>query len=312
MSFPIPVAVCSLVPTVTGLVVNAFITLVNIRNYLREQGLKPCDKILMALCLTRFLLQWTFLLDIIGILLQLIPFSTFAIYCIFYVVEQFLDYFSRWLAMWLSILYYVNITIFKNVLVLYLKSRIPHVTSYMIFVSAFLSFGPGLIYSLTSSEVSCLRVSNQSLSKNATYETKEFLSISFVFGQCLPSVIEMVSSIYLLWTLFAHVNYTKANVSSFTAPNMDAHWSAIRCILLLYFMSACNFIGNLILYFFSNDSFGSSLSYIITFAYPTLHSVVFVLNHSKLKKELAKILYCEKSVVGFRAETVVRSSLGQA
>ncbi|OCT81561.1 hypothetical protein XELAEV_18028384mg [Xenopus laevis] len=298
MLISIEVAVFSLVPTVIGLVVNAFITLVNIQYCFREPGLKPCDKILTALCLSRLLLQCTFLLDIIGILLQLIPFSPFDIYCIFYVVEQFLDFFSRWLAMWLSILYYINITIFKNVLVLHLKSRVPHITSYLILISAFLSFGPGLIYSLTSSEVSCLRVSNQSLSENGTYETQDFLAISFLFGQCLPSVIEMLSSVYLLWTLVAHVKRTKTNVSSFTAPSMAAHWSAIRCILLLYFMSACNFIGNLILYFFSYDSFGSSLSYITTFAYPTLHSIIFVLNHSKLKKDLEKILSCERPFCG--------------
>ncbi|NP_001165470.1 bitter taste receptor 7 [Xenopus tropicalis] len=247
-------AVCCGVIMAAGLAVNGFITLVNITEWLREGRLKLCDKVLTILCLTRFFLLWIFFLEMIGVLLQLIPFSAFGIYCIFYVFELSLDYFSRWVAMWLSVLYFVMITISKQPFMLSLRSKIPSITRSMLWVSILLSFFPALTYSLTEKDFPCVQNPDTNISANGTSGfPRPFLLTSFFFGHCVPYMMEMVSSVYLLCTLFVHVKHTETKVSSFSTPNMAAHWSVIQYIFVLNFMSMCNFVANIFIWFWISD-----------------------------------------------------------
>ncbi|XP_018117898.2 taste receptor type 2 member 102 [Xenopus laevis] len=300
----------------TGLVVNAFITLVNIIDWSRERSLKLCDKVLSVLCLTRFLLLWFFLLELIGGFMQLIHFSAFGTFCIFYIFELSLDYFSRWLAMWLSVLYYVMITISKHALVLRLKSRIPMITRYILGGSMLISILAATSFSLSGEEYPCVQNTGTNVTGNVTSQfTQPFILTSVFLGQCLPYMIEIISSLYLLCTLFIHV---KRRVSSASSPNMDAHWSVMRYILVLNLLSMCNFLGNLSIWFWMsyNDLLGISLGYILVYSYPVLHSIVFIPSNSKLKREIRHLFHCTKlfccsmkDQLDSRAQTVPQRSV---
>ncbi|NP_001165469.1 bitter taste receptor 6 [Xenopus tropicalis] len=306
--------VFSVTAVLLGLAVNGFIPLVNIKDWVTVRKMKPSDRILTVLCSTRFLLQFTFFLELTGISFGLIPLSAYAAYCITYVVELLLDLFSHWLSMWLCCLYYVKITTSKHPLILHLKSRIPGITKYALLLFGFLSFLTGLVYYVSGDDISCLHGISKNLTANRTFESlQERLMIAYFFGQAFPFMMEMMSSMYLLSLLVSHVKHTMSNFSSFKAPSMDAHWSLIRYILLLYFLSACNLVGNLLLWQVTSHSIGRSVGYFIIFSYPSFHSITLVLCNPKLKREMVKtfiwtrnVLCCFRGDGGFRTETVAQ------
>ncbi|KAG8445906.1 hypothetical protein GDO86_010630 [Hymenochirus boettgeri] len=269
------------------MVENVFITAVNIKDWSRSKTLKPNDKIIAILCFTRFFLGCSFFLEPIGIWMAQIPLSDYTSRCFFYFSQLFIDFFSRWLSMWLSFLYFIKITIFKNPIILNLQSLVPRMTGYVVILSLIVAFIPGMIYSFSRQEGFC--ISNTAI--NTTVEpVPQFFVIAFFFGHCLPSTLETISSIYLFRTLFTHVKNTKTNVSSYSSPNMAAHWSVIRYILLLNFTSMCNFLGNSLLWFSIDNPYGGFMGYILAFTYPTLHSFIIILCNSKLKNEMVNVL----------------------
>ncbi|OCT81560.1 taste receptor type 2 member 39-like [Xenopus laevis] len=306
--------VFSVAAVLLGLAVNGFIPLVNIKDWLTARKMKLSDRILTVLCSTRFFLQFTFFLELTGISFGLIPLSAYAAYCITYVVELLLDLFSHWLSMWLCCLYYVKITISKHPLILQLKSKIPLITKYAILLFAFISFVTGLIYYMSGDEISCLHGLGNTSTENRTFENlQQLLMTSYVFGQAFPFMIEMLSSMYLLSLLHSHVKHTRINIPNFKAPSMDAHWSLIRYILLLYFLSMCNLIGNLLLWKITLNNTGRSVGYFIIFSYPTFHSITLILCNPKLKREMVKMFFWPRNAVcgfqgdgEFRTETVTQ------
>ncbi|XP_018117972.1 taste receptor type 2 member 39 [Xenopus laevis] len=308
MLFPIYFTVFIIMMLIVGLAVNAFISIFNMKSWSREGKFKPSDKILTALCFIRFFLQCDFMMEIFGIWLELIPLSEYKPRCIFYFIQLFMDFFSRWLSAWLSMLYYVKITIFKNAFFLQLQSLIPRITGYVIFISIFISFVPGLIYSLSAKQGFCMNANGV----NVTTYTSDLLTfrvIAFFFGHSLPFLLEMLSSIYLLCTLFAHIRHTKSYISNFTEPNMDVHWTVFRYILLLNLMSTCNFFGNFFLWSFISNFIGTAIGYFLAFSYPTSHSIVLILSNPKLKREVVNMFHCATKLWRFNkqeSETVTQ------
>ncbi|KAE8605669.1 hypothetical protein XENTR_v10015273, partial [Xenopus tropicalis] len=273
---------------ILGLAVNASITIFILKAWSRDGKLKPNDKILTALCFIRFFLQCNFITEIFGMWLELIPLSEYKPRCIFYFIQLFMDFFSRWLSAWLAMLYYVKITIFKNPFFLQLQSLIPRITGYVIFISVFISFVPGLIYSLSAKQGFCEDAKGVNVTTN-TDELLAFRIIAFFFGHSFPFMLEMLSSIYLLCTLFAHIRHTESYISNFTAPNMEAHWTVIRYIFLMNLLSMCNFFGNFFLWSFISSFIGRAVGYFLAFSYPTFHSVVLILSNPKMKREVVNM-----------------------
>ncbi|XP_068089341.1 taste receptor type 2 member 39-like [Hyperolius riggenbachi] len=290
----------------SGLLVNAFISAVNLHDWWINRKLKPYDKIVVHLGFCRIFLSFCVLFRILNRLFELNAYLGSAQRCVFRVFQLALDYASLWFGMWLCTLYYIKIVIFKCRLLVWVKLSIPQLVLPIVFTTYVLSLFFGFLFSYVIRETSDVMDAvylpvNKSVDGNLSY-----MIPSYFFGHFLPFILVSISTSLLIHAICHHIRHIKNNSNSFKSPRLDAHLAAIRSAVLLQLVTTLNLVATIFFRFDFYGQFETNMSFLFIASFPTLHSMVVIACNSKLKRALWRALPCLKGHV-----TVEKSSASQ-
>ncbi|XP_053316478.1 taste receptor type 2 member 9-like [Spea bombifrons] len=283
-----------------GLVVNAFIVSVMVIDFYAGRRLKPCDKILVGLGLSRSILDGMILYRTFN---RIFSFSVCSKYFwIFQSFQLFCDFSSLWLAMLLSLFYYVKTTIFTNPILLRFKLRMPDIILHAIAASLLISLMSGLLFAWTGRYNSDILFFVQDPQKNRSYEINPTSTVpAFFFGHFVPFIITSITTSLLIGNITVHVKRIRSTITSFSTPRVGAHLSAIRSVCLLHLITVVNLIATIVFRFFHGHPIASYISSCIVNLYPTLHSAVLIFGNTKLRRAMLEILHHAKTLCGEHA-----------
>ncbi|KAG9466666.1 hypothetical protein GDO78_016306 [Eleutherodactylus coqui] len=270
--------------------VNAFIIVMNVLDWLDSRKMKPYDKLMMSLGLSRVFLLLCFLFRIINRVGELNAYTCHIARWIFRTAQLFFDFSSLWFAMWLCVLYYVKIGIFKNTLLLRFKLSIPQTILPIILTSSVISFSFGFVFAFNIKETSDVMDSVYVPINESSSRSLKFVLPSYCFGHFIPFIIGSISKFLLIETFSVHIQHIKKNLTSFTSPNLDVHIFALRYVCLLQFMNICNLISTVLFHFNLSEGMNRNVFFLILNFYPTLHSVALIYGNLKLKRAFCGIL----------------------
>lgn len=275
-----------------GLVVNGFITVTKLMDWWEGGKLKPFDKIFLSLGLSRLLFMCLFMFNLINRVFSWNFYDINGLNWMLNTVYLFLDFSSLWFAMWLCVLYYIKVAIFKNTFLIRIKLRIPDLVLYMILSSLVISFVSGLFYAYNFEGTSDIMIPPSNMEPNtSTNKQIKYLATSYFFGHFLPFIFVSVSSLILVEVLFVHMRHLTSSITSFTTPNMDAHFSATRSVVTIQVMTVFNFIVAILLRFDIYDLCNKRILFLCAVSYPILHSMALIAGNTKLKKAVLRILH---------------------
>ncbi|KAM4043888.1 taste receptor type 2 member 40-like [Anomaloglossus baeobatrachus] len=281
-----------------GLLVNGFITVAKLVDWWEGKKLKPFDKIFFSLGLSRLFYMFFFIFNIVNRIFNLNFYQICFLNWMLNTVYLFLDFSSLWFAMWLCVLYFIKVAIFKNTFLIRMKLRIPELVLYMIQSSLLISLVSGFVFAYNFEGT--LDIMNPP--KNAETNTSVnkqimYLVPSYFFGHFFPFILVSLSSSFLVEHIFVHVKRLSSNVTSFTTTSMDAHLSAIRSVIMIEVMTIFNFIVTILLRFDFQDFCNQGVLFLFTVSYPVLHSMALIVANANLKKSAHKILHHLRNVV---------------
>ncbi|KAG9462821.1 taste receptor type 2 member 4-like [Eleutherodactylus coqui] len=275
-----------------GLVVNGFITVTKVQDWWEGRKLKPFDKIFFSLGLCRFLFMCCYIFNLANRAFNLYFYNIKVFNWMFNAVYLFFDFCSLWFAMWLCVLYYIKVVIFKNILLIRMKLRIPELLLYMILSSLFIAFASGFFCAYNFEGNLDIMIPPRNIETNTSIDKQLiYLVPSYFFGHFLPFILVSVSCTFLVEAIFVHIRHLSSSITSFTTPSMDAHFSAIRSVITIEVMTVMNFIVSVLLRFDFYDICNKEVLFLFAVFYPVLHSVALIAGNAKLKKAVIRVLH---------------------
>ncbi|KAG8548273.1 hypothetical protein GDO81_025887 [Engystomops pustulosus] len=219
----------TLVEIFGGLLINGFITTIKILDWWECQKMKPLDKLFLGLGLSRFLTMCLYVFNIINRFFSLNVYQIKVLDWTLNTICLFLDFSSLWFSMWLSVLYYVKVAIFKSNILIRIKLRLSELVPYMILSSIFISLVSGFLFAYNFSSDLDIMIPYSNMDHNQSEEPYlEFAIPSYIFGHFIPFIIVSISTFFLLQTILVHMRHISSNASSITTPRMNAHHTAIH------------------------------------------------------------------------------------
>nr|DBA25491.1 TPA: hypothetical protein GDO54_009871 [Pyxicephalus adspersus] len=291
------VEIFACVDVLVGFLVNIFIMGIYLRYWWASKKLKPYDKILANLGLSRVLLLFCLFLRIIIRIFNWTAYPSPTQRCIFRTVQLLFEYASLWFAMWLCLLYFVKISILKNNFLLWVKLRIPKLIPPIIIITYVASFIFAFIFAFFIKETADV-MDNVNLPANeSVYEELNYMIPSYFFGHVLPFIFVTISTSLLIHTIALHIIHIRSNITGFTRPRFDAHLSVIRSAVLLELMTICNLLATFIFRFDFYGHFDTNVSFLFLVSYPLLHSLVIIAGNAKLRGVLLRVWGCVKAKI---------------
>ncbi|XP_073529530.1 taste receptor type 2 member 39-like [Phyllobates terribilis] len=240
----------ALVEIFCGLVVNGFITVAKLVDWWGDKKMKAFDKLFLSLGLSRLFYMCFFIFNMVNRIFNLNFYQIHFLNWMLNAIYLFLDFSSLWFSMWLCILYFIKVSIFKYTFLIRMKLRIPELVLYMIQSSLLVSLVSGFVFAYNFEGTLDIMIPPKKAETNTSVGTQiMYLVPSYFFGHFLPFILISLSSSLLVEVIFVHVKRLSSKVASFTTPSMDAHLSAIRSVIMIEVMTIFNFIVSILLRF---------------------------------------------------------------
>ncbi|MEE6520443.1 hypothetical protein FKM82_018323 [Ascaphus truei] len=300
-----PLRICFLVllwiEFILGITLNSFIVASTCMQWMTFKLLQTSDKILVCLGLSRFCFQWGIMLhNIFRIYLPEIYLQMY-FYVIFLVVRMFLNFSSLWFATVLCVYYCVKITNYNHSLFIYVKVRINKIVPWLLLASLLTSLASSLPFGWHAFTLNSNNLTNNFL-KNSTVQdiivvpnhTNQL--IMYGLGSSLPFTIFCVATFLLIISLWMHTRQMRSSGMGIRSPSLDTHFRVVKSmvfflLLNIIFFSSMNVIISRVL---PIGNPWQLFLYILTSAYPFLHSAVLIFYNKKLKQTLLDI--CHRAV----------------
>ncbi|XP_004458535.1 taste receptor type 2 member 4 [Dasypus novemcinctus] len=278
-----------------GLIVNLFIAVVTCKNWVKRHRLSSSDMILFGLAITRLLmLGLLFILNIIFIFISEYVERSVYMLKFFVLCWMFLDSSGLWFVTLLNTLYCVKITNFQNSIFLLLKWNLSLKISRLLLACVLIPAFTTFLY-VVLSKISPSPESVTSINGTVFVIGEGILSLvtSLVLNSFLQFIINVTSASLLIYSLRRHIQKMQRNTTKFWNPLTEAHVGAMKLMIYFLILYIPYSFAMLLSYLpFVKTSLGAkAVCIIFSTLYPTGHSVLIVLKHSKLKTE-AKKLFC--------------------
>uniref|UniRef100_A0A670K935 Taste receptor type 2 n=1 Tax=Podarcis muralis TaxID=64176 RepID=A0A670K935_PODMU len=241
------------IETLTGMVGNGFIAIVNCIDWHRSRKLSPVDMILSLLGLFRFAFHAVTVQVAIFNLVFVDPVLMLKINIAYDSSWLFLNTASLWFATWLSVLYCVKIANFSHPLFLQMKRRFPGLVPWLLLgtvgfsaITTTVALTGNNIFSKCNLFESHLNNNNDSAIN--TSNSCEFLILIYIFPYLFPFTMFLFSSILLLTSLWRHKNLLQ---NSARDVSTQVHLNAIKALAsfsILYVTNAFVEILSIVLF----------------------------------------------------------------
>ncbi|XP_072506383.1 taste receptor type 2 member 134-like [Notamacropus eugenii] len=275
--------------SIIGIIENGFIIIVLGREWVRCWTLLPGDMILASLGISRFFLQWVAIL------------SNFFTY--FFLTSRRLYFdifwnFANLVSFWLAVFYCVKISSFTHPIFLWLKWRISRIVPWL------------LLWSLLISTFICILTFTKAyfvfqLPATRNYSEKitldditgalewNFLMPLQMFTLLIPFLFFLSSIILLISSLCQHLRNMKHHNADHQQPSMQVHVTTLKSLfffIILFTSYALPLIITAIVPVSVCSSWFWVCEVVIYFGI-SIHSAFLVLNSSKLRRALKKMLH---------------------
>ncbi|XP_048360352.1 taste receptor type 2 member 140-like [Sphaerodactylus townsendi] len=283
-----------------GMIANGSIVLINSIDWFRRKKLSLIDLILICLGFSRLMGETTVILHIImnSFFLHIYVLSNVHVMC--FTMWLFTHNAALWLAAWLSILYFIKIATFSNLVFLQLKQKFTGLAPWLLLISVvFSSFM--IIIVITEFNIGryfCALyksyLNNSCDSETETVPSPRYLGIAVTVPNFIPFVIFISSVILLIISLWKHIRHLRHNGIEVGDLNTNVHLTAIKALASFAVMFLFSFVAitfQTMLSWSSNDPFqGSLVFYLVYSMYPPVHGVILILINRKLKQAWVSIM----------------------
>ncbi|XP_030047927.1 taste receptor type 2 member 8-like [Microcaecilia unicolor] len=310
--------------TVLGILVNIFIVGVNGIDWVKTRHLDTSDIILTSLGIARFFLQWIIMLDMIISVVFPHIYHLIKFLKMFYTIWAFVDLVNAWFAALLGVFYCAKIANHSHPVFIFLKLKIPRTIHWLLLgsmlASLITSISISWVFEIPHSNSTTNISSNDSTATNCSFawnvckgyqknSTEDFsLHVSstgaftmypiivLCLGYAIPFFIFCVALLLLIRSLWDHTWHIKGNTMEYCNPSLQIYFTAIRVMVSFLLLCICGFICNILgtSYLFSSKGLLFHILSIVSAAYPSLHSVILILNNSKLRQVLERIFHHSK------------------
>ncbi|KAM4874062.1 LOW QUALITY PROTEIN: taste receptor type 2 member 38 [Thomomys bottae] len=292
--------VLSFLEFVVGILVNAFIVLVNLGDVVKKQPLNNCDLVILCLSITRLFLHGLLFLNTIYLtffqqIQQTLSHSYQAILMLWMITNQV----SFWFAACLSLLYCSKIARFSRPFLLSLTRWVSRKISQIIlgallssFICAFLCmwdfFSRAHFFTTVGSPLNDTERNVQ--------VSKLHLFYSFLFCNVMsipPFVSFLVSSGLLIFSLGSHLRTMKYQTREHGDPSLEAHVKALVSLvsfLCFYVLSFCAALLSMPLLTLWRIKVGVMVCVAVMAACPTGHAAILISGSAKLRRAVKTIL----------------------
>lgn len=289
----------SILQFIAGILTNAFIVLVNLRDVWRRQPLNNCDLVLLCLSFTRLFLHGLLFLDAI----QLIYFQqmkdplnlSYQIILMLWMITKLI---GLWFATCLSLLYCSKIVRFSHPFLIGLALWISKKIQKMLLGTLFFSFVCAAsclgCYLNTPGLITPAQFVNNSKELNLQIAKLNFF-YSFLYcslGSILPFLIFLFSSGMLIVSLVKHWMTMKAISKDTRDPSLEAHIKALKSLvsfLCFFVVSYCAAFASVPLLMLWHNKIGVMVCVGIMATCPLGHGIILISGNLKLRRAVKTI-----------------------
>ncbi|XP_005085832.1 taste receptor type 2 member 38 [Mesocricetus auratus] len=303
-----------------GILVNAFIVLVNFRDVVKGQPLNNCDIVLLCLSITRLFLQGLLLLDAI----QLTCFQQTqdplshnyqAILTFWMIINQV----SLWLAACLSLLYCSKIARFSHTFLLHLANWVSRRFRRLLLVALLFSCVCAALCLWDFFSRSRVTVASVLPTTNNTEFNSQIAKLNFFYsmifcnvGTIPSSLAFLVSSGALFISLGSHLRAMKSQARDSHDPSLEAHIRAIIFLfsfLCFYMLSFCAGLVSMPLLVVWHSKGGVMVCIGMMAACPSGHAVILISGNAKLRRAIETMVFWFQSSPKVRKEMLPRTRI---
>ncbi|XP_049987427.1 LOW QUALITY PROTEIN: taste receptor type 2 member 14-like [Alexandromys fortis] len=287
-------AIIFLVEFFIGNLGNGFIAMVNCADSVKRRKIPSVDQILTALAISRFSLLWVIFLDWLVWIKFSPSFLTRNILRITQISWNISNHFSIWLATSLSIFYFLKIAPFSNSLFLYLKWKIKRVVLIALLLSLVLLFlNIFLVIKHIDAWIDGYKINTSNSLSSSFVEYPRLILLPSLMFTLIPFGVSLTVFLLLIISLWKHI---KKKMQHYTKGCRDvrtlAHITALQNLVVFLLFYITFFLSLVVeLWTFDMEKELTLLFVRVTLTiFPSIHSYVFILGHSKLRQDLFSVL----------------------
>ncbi|KAM8777516.1 LOW QUALITY PROTEIN: taste receptor type 2 member 9 [Rhynchonycteris naso] len=281
---------------------NGFFVLVNCTGWLKRRDISLIDIILLSLAISRICLLGVIFLDGFVMLLSPETYDHDELMNTLDVFWTLSNHTSVWFTSCLSIFYLLRIPNISHPFFLWLKLKIKKVTLEIFLISFLISI---ISVSLNKESWYPFKVNHD---KNLTWEFKvskipnTFKQITLNLGAIVPYILCLILFLLLLFSLFRQTKQMKLYATGSRDLSTEAHLRAIKAViifLLLFVVYCAVFLiltSSLLIPLskISSEEIVVRFGGIITVIFPSSHSFILIMENSKLREAVLKVLRIAK------------------
>nr|NP_001034949.1 bitter taste receptor Modo-T2R28 [Monodelphis domestica]BAE80376.1 bitter taste receptor [Monodelphis domestica] len=278
-----------------GVLANIFIGVVNYLNWLKTRKVSTLDFILTGLAISRIILLWTIASMII--LLGHYFKNNLEIRLRFWKLLWYLcSLSSAWFDASLNIFLFLKIASFSHPVFLWLKWRVDKLVFRMLMGCLIISLLILLPLVEKSLPIFFYKRNKANITEMIQIDSINLLlsTVFFYMGNLLPFTLCLISCFLLVLSLWRHTQKMQLNFRDSRDPSTQAHIKAMKFTISFLFLFVLYHVA-IIIAVLSFILFDSNL--IIMFAmitmsiYPLVHSIILILENSKLRQALLKAFW---------------------
>ncbi|XP_020853758.1 taste receptor type 2 member 134-like [Phascolarctos cinereus] len=284
-----------LLESTVAIVENGFIIVVLSREWMRCSTLPHGDMILASLSISRFFLQWAAVLN--DFFTYFSPSDGSLYLDIFW---NFTNTTTFWLTTWLAVFYCVKISSFTHPIFLWLKWRISRCVPQLLLWSLLISTLIIISYFVKTYPILQPPVTGNYSEKTTLEDMRRKLHMHFflplqMFILLIPFLFFLVSIILLISSLYRHLGNMQHHSACPQDQSMQVHITTVKSFF--FFLILCTsyvlplIITLITVYPFSVCSSRFWVWEVLTYASLSIHPAFLILNNSKLRRALKKMLH---------------------
>ncbi|XP_077024037.1 taste receptor type 2 member 7-like [Tamandua tetradactyla] len=291
-----------------GILGNAFIGLVNCRDWIKNRKITSIDLILTSLALSRICLLCILILDCFILVLYPDVYATGKQMRIIDFFWTLTNHLSICFATCLSVFYFLKIANFSHPLFLWMKWRIDKVILKILLgclaLSVFISLP--VTQNLNDDFRLCVKAKWK---KNLTLRCREnkaqYASTKILLNllTLFPFSVSLISFLLLILSLWKHTRRMQLSAAGCRDPSTAAHFGAMKAVisfLLLFFVYYLAFLVATSSYFMPETELTVMFGELIALIYPSSHSFILILGNNKLRQAFQRVMWKVKYILKSR------------
>ncbi|XP_021084491.1 taste receptor type 2 member 113-like [Mesocricetus auratus] len=219
---------------IMGTLGNGFIALMNITDWVKRRKISLVNQILTALVISRIALACLVFLDLWIFVFYQALHMTGKMLRSYFISWTVINHCNLWFTTSLSILYFLKIANFSNIIFLYLKFRVKNVVSVTLLVSLFLLFLNVVVVKIYSDM--CVDGVQQNVSHTSRLcnyaQICKLLSFTNPMFSVVPYVMSLAPCFLLIFSLWRHLKNMQHGAKGCRDISTTAHTRALQTVII--------------------------------------------------------------------------------